>query len=228
MTKIFTSDLSQYSKHFADHGYVHIPGGLTSEFRKLASRQVEGYLQGPLMDQFAIGDKEQALYEFPSDGSDYLQQLFAGVGTVCGLTPSDMTLSERHIKKYNSDADPKPLAHKDRYASEISIGFSIDIPKSSTLIVYPYDELDINTFDSTREYRANQSAVESPEQRLATARRIEINDAPGDVVMFRGHKIWHMRWNAAGSTLLYLKLNTFDCDPLGEDPRSSDLTNVVA
>ncbi len=227
MKKIFIDGLSQYSQHFAEHGYVHIHKGLTEEFRQLAAKQVEAYLRGPLMERFAIGDKQQVLYEFPDDGSDYLQQLFQGVGRVCGLDPADMTLSERHIKTYDADANPRPLAHKDRYASEISIGFSIDIPQGSTLILYPYDELDINRFDSSTEYRDRLSVEESPESRLATAKRVEIQDGPGDVVMFRGHKIWHMRWNAAGSTLLYLKLNTFNCDPLGEDPRYQDPTSAM-
>ena len=228
MTKIFTDNLSQYSQHFAEHGYVHIPKGLTEEFLQLAAKQVDAYLQGPLLKRFAIGDKQQALYEFPTNDSEYLQQLFQGVGTVCGMDPAEMTLSERHIKTYDADAHPRPLAHKDRYASEISIGFSIEIPTGSTLIFYPYNELDINRFDSSTEYRENLSEGKSVETRLAAAQRVEIQDGPGDVVMFHGHQIWQLRWNAAGSTLLYLKLNTYNCDPLGEDPRNSDRASMIA
>jgi hypothetical protein len=35
--------------------------------------------------------------------------------------------------------------------------------------------------------------------------------------------MWHMREHGAGTTVLYLKLNTFNCDTLGEDPHSSEI-----
>jgi hypothetical protein len=36
--------------------------------------------------------------------------------------------------------------------------------------------------------------------------------------MFPGSAMWHLRERPAGTLMLYLKLNTFNCDPLGEDP----------
>lgn len=38
--------------------------------------------------------------------------------------------------------------------------------------------------------------------------------------MFPGSSTWHMRRNSAGTVNLYVKVNDFDCDPLGEDPRT--------
>ena len=50
------------------------------------------------------------------------------------------------------------------------------------------------------------------------AERVEIHDSDGDVVMFEGSAIWHVRHNASNARNLYLKLNDFNSDPLGEDP----------
>jgi hypothetical protein len=48
-----------------------------------------------------------------------------------------------------------------------------------------------------------------------------IHDASRDVIMFRGNAIWHLRSRPADTTMLYLKFNTFNCDPLGEDPSTN-------
>jgi hypothetical protein len=47
---------------------------------------------------------------------------------------------------------------------------------------------------------------------------VEIEDRPGDVGMFRGSAMWHGRRHGANATNLYLKMNDFNSDPLGEDP----------
>jgi hypothetical protein len=44
-------------------------------------------------------------------------------------------------------------------------------------------------------------------------------------MIFRGNSIWHLRENPANTTNLYLKLNSFNCDPLGEDPFTSGVRN---
>jgi hypothetical protein len=38
--------------------------------------------------------------------------------------------------------------------------------------------------------------------------------------MFRGHTTWHLRVNPALTTMLYMKVNALNCDPLGEDDRT--------
>jgi hypothetical protein len=104
----------------------------------------------------------------------------------------------------------------------VSVGFSVRVPPGSTLVLYPYDELDINPFNSSTEYRASLSPDRVPEKTLREARRIEIHDAPGDVIVFRGHAIWHLRERPANTVMLYLKLNAYHCDPLGEDARTPE------
>lgn len=217
MTKLFDFDASQYASAFATQGYVHIAQGLSEEFHAVLSRQVEEYIERNRLEAFALGNKQQALYEFPQD-ADYLSEFFETVGAICGLEPQSLVLSERHIKAYEPDANPAPLAHKDRYASQISVGFSVKVPHESTLVFYPWDDVGVNPFNSSAELRASYSPDRVPEKILKNAERVEIQDAPRDVMMFRGNAIWHLREKSANTTMVYLKLNAFHCDPLGEDP----------
>ena len=218
--KLFDFDTARYAADFAAQGYVHIPQALTEEFFAVLLRQVEEHAGREWMADFALKDKQQALYEFPQD-SDCLDQLFAAVGAICGLDSQKMVLSERHIKAYGADAEPDPLAHKDRFASEISVGFSVKVPPGAPLVLYPDDDVSVNPYNSAAELRAGLRPERLPEKTLQGARRVEINDAPRDVVMFRGNALWHLRAQAANTTMLYLKLNTFNCDPLGEDPSAT-------
>jgi hypothetical protein len=168
------------------------------------------------LKDYLVGDKKQAVYQLP-EGERYLKELLNTIGTICGLDPKELLLSERHIKVYDADAKPNPLAHKDRFASQISVGISVDVPEGSTLVLYPYDHLEVNPFNSSTELRASFAPERAPETYLQHARRVEIADKPGDVVVFRGHKIWHLRERPANTTMVYLKLNVLNCDPLGED-----------
>ncbi len=219
--RIFNFDPSKYAAEFAKAGYVHIKGGVTESFYAKAVKQVEENMKSKLMKEFAIGDKQQAMYEFP-EGADYGLEVRQTVAGVTGLPENKIILSERHIKAYDKDAASEPLAHKDRYASEISLGLSIHVRDGSTLVLYPYDDLEVNPFNASQILRASLSQDRYPEPALKKARRVEIRDQARDVIMFRGHSIWHLRANPALTTMLYLKLNTFNCDPLGEDARTPD------
>jgi hypothetical protein len=220
--QMFIFDPAKYAEHFARHGYVHIPGGVSEQFYAKLVKQVDENMKSKKMKEFAIGDKQQAMYEFP-DGADYAQELCDKIAAVCALKSDDIVISERHIKAYDADAQPHPNAHKDRYASQISVGLSVQVKERSTLVLYPYDENDINPFNTSVALRASLSPDRYPEPRLTQARRVEIQDAARDVIVFRGHTIWHLRENPANTTMLYLKLNAFNCDPLGEDRRTPPL-----
>jgi hypothetical protein len=219
MKRMFTFDPSRYAAEFAAKEYVHIRGGLAAEFFAAARAQVEKNLQTALMPKFAIGDKQQAMYEFPDQA--YLREFLEGVGGICGLDPARLVISERHIKSYEADAAPYPLAHKDRYATQVAVGFSICVPQGSTLVIYPGAQRDLNPFNSSTELRKSLRPEWLPETTLKAAQRVEIQDAPGDVVMFRGNSIWHLRERPAGTAMLYFKLNAFHSDPMGEDPRTA-------
>jgi len=129
-----------------------------------------------------------------------------------------MTLSERHIKAYNDDVPAEPAPHKDRFASQVSMGLSITIPENSYLVLYPFTDRGRTPFNISTHMRKELPLEERPENIVKNAERVEIHDAGGDVVMFEGSAIWHVRHNASNARNLYLKLNDFNSDPLGEDP----------
>jgi hypothetical protein len=219
--ELFTFDPAHYASLFAAQGYVHIREGLTEEYYQALVEQVEDHLRRHRLEQFALGDKQQALYEFPA-GSDGYTQVRAAVGGVCGLEAREVVVSERHIKAYDSKADPLPTAHKDRFATQVAVGFAVHVPLGSTLVLWPHDDVGPNPFNSWAELRASLPAEQAPDVVLDGAERVEIHDAPRDVVMFHGSAVWHRRENAAGTTMLYFKLNAWNCDPIGEDPQTPE------
>jgi hypothetical protein len=220
--KIFNFDPADYRASYEKHGWVHIPGGIDPEFlaylqdftaKRFREQHVEGRAIG--------GAKEQALFEFPAE-TDFPGELFDSIAAVAGLNREGMTLSERHIKAYDSDAPEYPVAHKDRFASQVSVGLSIDIPEDSYLVLYPHSEVSVNPYNVSPQLLQSLEPHERPEVVLADAPEIQIDDQPGDVVMFPGSAVWHLRRFAANATNLYLKMNDFNSDPLGEDPSTEE------
>jgi hypothetical protein len=220
--KIFNFDPAGHRETYAKHGWVHIPGGIDPEFlaylqdftaRRFREQHVEGKAIG--------GAKEQALFEFPA-ATEFPGELFDSIATVAGLDREGMTLSERHIKAYDSDAPDYPVAHKDRFASQVSVGLSIDIPEDSYLVLYPHTDVSVNPYNVSPQLLQSLEPHERPEVVLEDAPEVRIHDKPGDVVMFRGSAVWHLRRFAANATNLYLKMNEFNSDPLGEDPATDE------
>ena len=216
--KIFAVDPADYRDQYERNGWVHIPGGIDPEFLRYlqdftAKRFEEKHVEGKAIG----GAKEQALFEFPAE-ADFPGELFDSIAAVAGLNREGMTLSERHIKAYDSDAPDYPVAHKDRFASQVSVGLSIDIPEDSYLVLYPHTDVSVNPYNVSPQLLASLEPHERPEVVLEDAPEIRIDDQPGDVVMFPGSAVWHLRRFAANATNLYLKMNDFNSDPLGEDP----------
>ena len=227
MSRMFSFDPDQCSAAFAEHGYVHIPNGLLAEFHRTLVSYIDESFQRQHLKEFDRGDKQQAMFEFLEP--QHYDELRDIVGTVCGVDPVGLTLSERHIKEYEPGADPFPLAHKDRFGSEFSVGFSIRVPQGSTLVLYPDYDVSVNPFNSTAELRSSFSPGLLPEAGMKSAARVEIQDRAGDVQIFRGNAIWHLREHGAGTVVLYLKFNTYNCDTLGEDPHTSQTRqNTIA
>ncbi len=221
--KIFDFDPADHAEAYTTNGWVHIPGGINRDFLELLREFARNSLEESRLDAFAIkGKKEQSIFDFPPD-VDYPNELYDVVSATCGLDRSQITLSERHIQAYESDADPDPAAHKDRVGSQVSVGLSIDIPAESRLVLYPFDHRETNPFNSSAAFRKLLGDAALPEVVLAGAREVELADRPGDVVMFPGSTTWHLRRHAANAVNLYLKFNDFHCDPLGEDPHTPGL-----
>lgn len=218
---MFAFDPSVCTAQFASRGFVHVAGGVTEEFHAALRAQVGATMECSRLPDFAIGQKQQALYEFPDDG-DYLGELFDTVSTICGLERDRLVLSERHVKAYEASAAEDVPPHKDRFASQVAVGLTIHVPPGSRVVLYPDDDVEPNPFNSTAELRASLSPDRHPEILLRRARAVEMKDSPRDVLVFRGSAIWHRRTKRTGAVMLYLKLNAFDCDPLGEDPRTAE------
>lgn len=219
MTRLFSFDPADFADQFAREDYVCIPQGLTEAAYQYLSRQVDEYIEARRMPEFARGNKQQSLYDFPTD-NDFYQQFVRGMAALGGMDPDKLVISERHIKGYESDAVPNPMPHKDRLATELSVGFTIRNPRRSTLVIYPDADRSVNPFQSWAELRASLPPEQLPPAVLQGARRVEFQDQPGDVIAFRGNEIWHARENGADTVMLYFKINAFHSDPLGEDPRT--------
>jgi hypothetical protein len=221
--KIFSFDPAIHRSHYSENGWAHIRGGVTPEFLDSLQRFAEESFGSHEVEGKAIaGRKKQALYEAP-EGVDFPGELFDAIAELCGLHRPTMTLSERHVKAYDQDAPAEPVPHKDRYASQVSIGVSIEVPDQSRLTLYPDDELDVNPLNVSAAYLEGLPPERRPEEALRGIEPVELFDQPGDVMMFAGNAVWHARRRPAGAINLYLKLNDFNCDPLGEDPASDDV-----
>lgn len=216
--KVFDFDPRELRGRFAAAGWLHVRSGLTPEFLDYAQAHVDELLRAadPLRGAAVTGAKEQFVFPFP-DGMDVREQVHAVVAELTGLSPERTVLSERHVKAYNADADPRPLAHKDRYASQISVGLTIRVGADSHVVLWPRDERAVNEHLTTG-LRDSLGHDERPEQRVDDSSAVVLHDAPGDVLVFHGSSTWHLRRNSASTTLVYLKFNEFGSDPLGEDP----------
>ncbi|HEX4175314.1 MAG TPA: hypothetical protein VHY81_05290 [Acidimicrobiales bacterium] len=221
---MFRFDPAPYRATYEEQGWVHVSEGADPEFlehlRTEAARGgAGGDATGTALRGAGIrGAKSQFLYE-PHPDLDLRAELGGMTAAMCGLVPASFTVSERHIKAYEVGADPDPPAHKDRLSSLVSVGVSIVVPEGSTLVLYPHNDVGENPYLTT-DLRASLEPDALPEDILAGVRGIEIQDRPGDVIVFRGSAFWHRRLRSRGTVNLYLKCNDFDSDPLGEDPTS--------
>jgi hypothetical protein len=215
--KVFDFDPREYAAAYRDEGYVHIREGMSREFHTALAEYAERELTSHKLDDFAIkGKKEQSLYDFPDEVD--IGELYDVVCATCGLDRANVTLSERHIQIYEASAAAEPPAHKDRFPSQVSMGFSISIPAASRLVLYPYSHREVNPFNTSAGLGRHLQPHELPQVALKDARELVLDDADRDIVMFPGSTTWHLRRNAANALNLYLKFNDFGCDPLGEDP----------
>lgn len=217
--KLFDLDLEREHRSYGEQGWVHASPGVTAEFLEHLERVVDervggGWLQGPGL----AGAKQQLLFDFPEE-VDLEVELFDPVASLFGLDRDQLTMSERHLKVYDPDADPWPLPHKDRLASTVSVGITVRAPEGTRAFLHPDVERDENPFMGPH-LLASLSEERHPRAALDETAAVEIRDAPGDVLAFPGSSIWHGRRQAAGAVLLYLKFNAFGADPLREDPRT--------
>ena len=215
--KVFSFDPSEYRETFLSQGWLHVKQGVTPEFVEVMKDFVARELNEDRLKQFALaGKKGQGRFEFPPE-VDFPNEMYEVISEVCGLDRATIALSERHINAYNNDARPDPIPHKDRDASKVSVGLCIE-PADSEVVIYPGASRELNPYVSAATYYDSLPEDQKPEKVLTPEQEVTIRDEPGDVVMFYGSAIWHLRRRSAGSVNLYMKFNDFDYDPLGEDP----------
>ena len=225
--KVFDFDPSQLREQYEEQGWLHIPSGLTPEFLEYAQQHVaQATAADPLAGEAIRGAKTQFVFEFPDD-VDLQEQVHQVIAELSGMDGSRTVLSERHIKAYLPDADPAPLAHKDRYASQVSVGLTLRVGPDSHVVLWPSDERAVNEH-LTAGLRDSLLPEEAPEARLDDSTAVMLHDAPGDVLVFPGSSTWHLRRNSASTTLVYLKFNDFGSDPLSEDPVSEQRRAATA
>ncbi len=227
--RIFDFDPAEFSELYADQQWVHIPNGVTPGFleamREFVAKEVADHkVVGPGIG--GKGRKDQAVFEFPQ-GVEFPGEVFDSIATLSGLGRSALTLSERHVNAYYSGGPAEPTAHKDRHSSQISVGLSIESPAESRVVVYPSDDRGANPFNVSFALTDSLPAEGHPDVILPRARDLEIDDNPGDVVAFPGSSMWHLRRQPAGAVILYLKMNDFGSDPLGEDPSTPRLRSAT-
>ena len=215
--KVFSFDPSEHRETFLSQGWLHVKSGVTPEFVEVMKEFVARELSEEKLQQFALaGKKGQGRFDFPPE-VDFPGEMYDVIAEVCGLDRATIALSERHINAYDNDAKPDPAPHKDRDASKVSVGLCIE-PADSEVVIFPGASRERNPYVSAATYYESLPDDQKPENTLIEDQAVAIRDEPGDVVMFYGSEIWHLRRRSAGSVNLYLKFNDFDYDPLGEDP----------
>jgi hypothetical protein len=231
--KPFNFSPAFFADEFRKFGYIHIKDSVNLDFFGFAVdqlRQCQRTGRNEIADRAIKNKKKQYLFEFPDDGRAAIWALIDSVSVLTGLPASQMTISERHIMIYDAAAAPSPRLHKDRLASQISVGIPLEVSGESQIVVLPHGAREINSLEhavySAKEVEPGARFVSwealglEPEAgqsgdclELAT-----IDARPGDIVVFAGSSMYHGRLKAAQSAMLYFKLNAMRLDPLGENP----------
>lgn len=213
---MFNYDPGTARNEFKQNGYVHLRGVLTQpvvehlrDFLDLATRKhIEE--KG---DWRIYGKKRQFLFDFPN--SEWAEEFRRGIAALIDIKPEEFTISERHLKVYEPDAEPWPAPHKDRAASHVSIGLPVAIPENSSACLFPAFQPGPNTQD--RAVFLTDRAHPSPDQVYKTEECVILREQPGDIIAFLGSALYHERIHPAGAAILYIKVNGTGSDPLGEN-----------
>lgn len=213
---MFNYDPSQGADRFKDNGFVHLHQVLKPDFVERLRRFYEDSMRDAEHEQgeWKIkGKKRQFLFEFASDeeAEDFRQ----GMSAMTGIDPDRFTISERHLKVYDSAAEAWPAPHKDRAASTVSIGLPVRLPEGSTACVFP--KLDYGPNREERAVFLSEDEYGDMSKLYDQEECVMLFEEVGDVIAFLGSAIYHERVRPAGAAILYIKVNGDGRDPLGED-----------
>ncbi len=214
--KMFRFDPASHRADLQSRGFAHLKGVLTAEFvahladwhQSAMSRSDDESLKWRI-----AGKKRQFVFDFPQ--TETAHEFRAGMAGLTGIPEGDFTISERHLKVYDADANPFPAPHKDRAASHYSIGIPVDLAPGSSVCVFP----DLAPGHNAEDHAVFITDRDDPEAARIydTENAVLLNEKVGDLILFLGSALWHERVRAAGTAILYLKVNGRGEDPLGEN-----------
>lgn len=212
----FKYDLTPFKAELHTNGYVHLKDVLSDAFVE-ELKEFNGKAMSLAAEENKSvqvkGKKRQFVFGFSSDETALAFR--NGIACLTSMDEDRITISERHLKVYDAQADPWPSPHKDRCASQISIGLPIVLSEGSTVAVFPTLDLSENPNDKAM-FISDSEHINS-QQAYIEHEAVLLNESVGDLILFNGSSIFHERVNAAGTSVLYIKINDKGDDPLGEN-----------
>lgn len=213
---LFKYDPGSAHEDFKKQGYVHLKDVLSDEFVS----ELKGFHQDSQSSQLneaqnwkIYGKKRQYVFEFKSEEAAI--EFRDGLAALTGIDKDGFTISERHLKVYDKEAEPWPAPHKDRAASEVSIGLPVHLEEGSSVCVFP--ELQFGPNPEERAVFLTDRDHPDLEHVYQKETAVMLHEKVGDLVVFLGSSIFHERVKPAGSAILYIKVNGDGRDPLGEN-----------
>lgn len=212
----FKYDPATHKDDLATKGYAHLKQVLSDDF----VAELKQFYARAIADETAetraghvAGKKRQYVFDFSSRKTALAFR--AGVAALAGMDEDRVTISERHLKVYDAHTNPWPAPHKDRRASQISIGLPVHLTPGSTVCVFPNMDRTPNPEDKA-DFLTSQE-LPDPKSLYDSSQAVFLNEELGDLILFNGSSIYHERVQAAGTAVLYIKINDMGDDPLGEN-----------
>lgn len=211
----FKRPLAAYHDQLERDGYILLKDILSGRFMASLQEFLDRSRKGEVAEygQWRIGGKKhQFLYDFPADVAGAFRRELAAL---TGLRHDSFTISERHLKQYETDAPDYPAPHKDRGASKFSIGLPIHLGPETSVCVFPALDRSPNegeraVFMTEQDHPGLKDIYDSPEA-------LPLHEQLGDMIVFLGSSIYHERIRPRGTAVLYIKVNDEGFDPLGEN-----------
>ena len=197
-------------------GYTHLKDVMSDEFKVHLKTFYERCLretETENKDWKIYGKKKQFVYDFSSDENAKLFR--AGMAQLTEIPEDNFTISERHLKVYDKEAERWPAPDKDRNASQFSIGLPIHLPEGSSVCVFP--ELDPGENENDKAVFLTKNDRSDIADIYKNEKAEMLNESVGDLVAFYGSSIFHERVNSPETAILYIKVNGDGRDPLGEN-----------
>lgn len=212
-TGLFATAPSDAHDRFREHGIVVLRGICTPRVLGLLQPHVEA--TQAVLERTGAEFREHRIDATQDGLGDAVRTLTAAV---MGVEPQDLTLADLLLSSYGDTVGASPSLHKDRLASEIAVGIPLVLSPGSEFVHVTDGDPEPNPFESAGRYNRLLDTSELIGLRVAPLTAVDVGR--GDALMFPGSRWFHGRRNAAGTVVLYAKLNTLGLDPQGLDPRT--------